>query len=211
MGTSCGSAATFAYTTVFHIPTGTAGGSIQFAYTLNNGRSQTSASVTASAGQTSVTYQFTSSGILPVDHTYPGVAIVMVTSPNQVQSPSVVPSGTCSTAGAFQVTSISTTVSPTSVAGMACGTRVTLTYTATFHLAPNGPGGTIQFQYTFNNGRSTTPATVTVPPAQTTATFSVSLAGNLTADHTWPQPGGVMVTSPNAVSAGFPVPTGTCS
>jgi hypothetical protein len=209
-GTSCGSSALFTYTAVFHLPVDTAGGSIQFEYTLNNGRSQTAAAVTASAGQTSVTYQFTSSGTLPADHTYPGIAIVQVTSPNPAPSPSVVPSGLCSTSGAFQVTSISTAVSPTSIAGMTCGTRVTLTYTATFHLAPNGSGGTIQFQYTFDNGRSTTPASLTVASGQMTATYAVMLSGNLTADHTWPEPGGVLVTSPNAVSAGFPVPSGTC-
>jgi hypothetical protein len=201
----------FTYTAVFHLPADTTGGSIQFGYTLNNGRSQTAAAVTTSAGQTSVTYQFTSSGTLPADHTYPGVASVLVTSPNPVQSPPVVPSGMCSMSGAFQVTSVSTAVNPTSIAGTACGTLVTLTYTAIFHLAPKGPGGTIQFQYTFNNGRSTTPASLTVASGQTTATYSVMLSGNLTADHTWPEPGGVMVTSPNAVSWGFPVPSGMCS
>jgi hypothetical protein len=94
-GTPCGSPATFTYTATFHIPAGTAGGTIQFGYTLNNGRSQTPASVTVSPGQTGATYTFTSSGALPADHTYPGVAILMVTSPNTVLSPQVKPSGAC--------------------------------------------------------------------------------------------------------------------
>lgn len=94
-GEACGANVTFTYTATFHLPAHSAGGVIQFAYTLNNGRSQTSASVRAPAGATSVTATFTSSGALPVDHTYPAPAIVMVTSPNQVTSPAAMPSGSC--------------------------------------------------------------------------------------------------------------------
>jgi hypothetical protein len=95
-GASCGSSATFTYTATFHIPAHTAGGAIQFAYTLNNGRSQTPSTVTVAADETSKTFTFTSTGALPADHTYPGPAIVMVTSPNTLISPSAQPSGTCS-------------------------------------------------------------------------------------------------------------------
>jgi hypothetical protein len=94
-GTSCGSTATFTYTATFHIPEGTAGGVIAFAYTVNNGRGSTSASVIARAGQTSQTFTFTSSGTLSPDHTYPGVAEVIVSSPNTVNSPQVKPDGAC--------------------------------------------------------------------------------------------------------------------
>src|SRR5262249_40721945 len=152
-GTTCGSQATFTYTTVFHIPAHTAGGAIQFSYTLNNGRSQTSGTVTAGAGETSKTFQFVSSASLSSDHTYPGVALVMVTSPNTVGSPSVQPSGSCVQPGPFQVSAVSMTVSPTSIAGTRCGTFLTVTYTALFHLAPNGAGGTIHFDYTISAGR----------------------------------------------------------
>ena len=41
------------------------------------------------------TYTFTTSGVLYPDHTFPGVAIVMVTSPNAIQSPGVHPNGAC--------------------------------------------------------------------------------------------------------------------
>ncbi|HEX6121948.1 MAG TPA: hypothetical protein VFY89_02255, partial [Ktedonobacterales bacterium] len=208
---ACGSSASFTYTAVFHLANNTSGGTIQFAYTLNNGRSQTPATVTASAGQSSTTFQFTSAGTLPADHTYPGPAIVMVTSPNQVTSPSALPSGTCAAAGAFQVTSIEMAVNPTSIAGKSCGTSLTVHYTATFHLAPNGPGGTIQFQYTVNNGRGSTPASLAVAPGQTSATYAFQWSGTLPADHTYPEPGGVMVQSPNAVSSPLIGPTGMCS
>jgi photosystem II stability/assembly factor-like uncharacterized protein len=111
----------------------------------------------------------------------------------------------------FKVTSVSMTVNPTSIAGTSCGTSTTVTYTALFHLAPNGPGGTIHFAYTINNGRGTTPASLTVPAGQTTASYSFVWSGNLPPDHTYPGAGGVMVQSPNVISSPMLGPSGTCS
>ncbi len=210
-GTTCGSSATFTYTATFHIPATSAAGVIQFAYTLNNGRSQTTAAVPVDAGATSASYTFVSSGILSADHTYPGTAKVMVTSPNAVLSPSVNPTGTCVQPGPFQVTGAAMTVNPTSIAGMRCGTFATITYTATFHLSPNGPGGAIHFEYTINNGRGTNLASITVAPGQTTASYSFHWSGNLPADHTYPEPGGVIVHIPNEVRSSLLGPSGTCS
>ncbi|MGZ3637277.1 MAG: hypothetical protein ACXVCX_05500 [Ktedonobacterales bacterium] len=213
-GTTCGSAASFSYTAVFHIPAESAGGTIHYAYTLNNGRSQTDGTVTAGAGETSATATFTSSGTLSADHTYPGTAIVMVTSPNTVKSPQVKPDGACTEAGAsgpFQVTGVTMTVTPSSIAGKSCGTPLTVTYTAVFHLAANGPGGTVQFEYTINNGRGSNPASLVVAPGQTTASYAFQWSGNLPADHTYPGPGGVLVTSPNALTSARVAPSGACS
>jgi hypothetical protein len=210
-GTACGSSVTLTYTATFHIPAGTAGGTIQFEYTLNNGRSSTPASIPVSPGQTTATYTFTSSGTLPPDHTYPGIAEVMVTNPNAVQSPQVQPNGSCGAAAPFQVTGVSMTISPASIAGTTCGTQTTVTYTATFHIAPNGPGGTIQFEYTVNNGRSSTNASLTVAAGQTTATYSFTWAGKLPPDHTYPGNGGMIVNSPNQITSALVAPTGTCS
>ncbi|HEX9038724.1 MAG TPA: hypothetical protein VF808_17210 [Ktedonobacterales bacterium] len=210
-GQTCGATDTFTYTAVFHIPAGSAGGTIKFNYTLNNGRSQTLATVTAPAWATSVTYTFISSGALPADHTYPAPAQVMVTSPNSVLSNSALPSGSCAAPSAFQVTSVSMAVSPPSIAGLRCGTQVTVTYTATFHLAPSGPGGTLQFLYTVNNGRGDNPARLSVAPGQTTATYQFQWAGPLPPDHTYPEAGGVMVTSPNSITSPLAGPSGTCS
>lgn len=212
-GSACGSVASFTYTATFHLPAHTAGGVIQFSYTLNNGRSQTPGMVTASPNETSPTFTFVSSGVLSADHTYPGPALVMVTSPNTVISPAALPSGSCAAQGAsgpFQVTSIAMKVNPTSIAGTQCGSSLTVTYTATFHLAANGPGGTIQFTYTINNGRGSTPASVTVAPGQTTASYQFQWSGTLPADHTYPEPGGVMVASPNALTSSLVGPSGMC-
>ena len=213
-GKACGGTASFTYLATFRIPAHTAGGAIQFAYTLNNGRSQTPGTVTASPGATSATFTFTSSGVLSADHTYPAPAIVMVTSPNSVTSAAALPSGACvtqSASGPFQVTAVSMTVNPTSSAGMTCGTTLTVTYTATFHLAPNGPGGTIHFDYTVNNGRGSQPTSLTVAPGQTTASYVFKWSGALPADHTYPEPGGVVVQSPTAITSSLVGPSGTCS
>ncbi len=209
-GKVCGSSASFTYTATFHIPANTAGGTIQFQYTLNNGHSSTNASVAVSSGETTKIYTFSSSGTLYPDHTYPGIAEVLVNSPNTVSSPQVKPAGTCTTA-AFDVTSIDMAVRPTSIAGMTCGTAIIVTYTATFHIAANSPGGTIQFTYTVNNGRSSPSASVTVSPGQTTATYSFTWSGNLPPDHTYPGLGGVITSSPNVVNSLLVKPDGLCS
>jgi len=209
-GKTCGSSASFTYTATFHFPTNSAGGTIQFEYTLNNGRSSTNASLAVSPGDTTKTYTFSNSGTLYADHTYPGIAEVLVNSPNSISSPQVKPSGICSTA-AFNVTSISMAVNPTSIAGKTCGTAIVVTYTATFHIAANSPGGTIQFTYTVNNGRSSPGASVTVSPSQTTATYSFTWSGNLPSDHTYPGLGGVITSNPNAVQSPMIQPTGMCS
>ena len=111
----------------------------------------------------------------------------------------------------FKVTSIDMAVSPTTIAGIACGTAITVTYTATFHIAPNSPGSKIQFLYTVNNGRSSPSASVTVGPGETTTTYSFTWSGNLPADHTYPGYGGVITTSPNAVNSPLVKPDGMCS
>ena len=209
-GKTCGSTASFIYTATFHIPANTAGGTIQFQYTLNNGRSSTNVSLAVGPGDTTKTYTFSNSGTLYPDHTYPGIAEVLVNSPNSISSPQVKPAGVCSSA-AFNVTSISMAVNPTSIAGKTCGTAIVVTYTATFHIAANSPGGTIQFTYTVNNGRSSPAASITVSPDQTTATYSFTWSGNLPSDHTYPGLGGVITSSPNAVQSPMVQPTGMCS
>jgi hypothetical protein len=209
-GTACGSTMTFTYTATFHIPAGTNGGTIQFEYTLDNGHSSTTASVPVSPGQTTQTYTFTSTGKVGGQYAYPGVAEVMVTSHNVVNSPQVQPGGSCGAAASFEVTSIDMAVSPTSMNGTACGTQITVTYTATFHLAAGGPGGTIYFTYTVNNGRSSTNASIPVATGQTTAMYSFTWSGQLPADHTSPGLGGVTVESPNQVQSPLVAPTGAC-
>jgi hypothetical protein len=89
--------------------------------------------------------------------------------------------------------------------------NVTVTYTATLHLAPNSSGGTVQFNYTVDNGRGQTPASITVGPGETTKTYAFTWSGALPADHTAPGLGGIQVTSPNQLTSPLIGPTGQCA
>jgi hypothetical protein len=102
-------------------------------------------------------------------------------------------------------------VKPASIAGMACGTTVTVTYTAVFHVPSDTQGGVVQFNYTTNNGRGQNPASVTFAPGQTTKSYSFTWSGALPTDHTYPGPGGVQVTSPNQLTSQLVMPTGQCT
>lgn len=118
---------------------------------------------------------------------------------------------TASTTSPFTVQSVTMSVNPTSIAGVACGTYVTVTYTATFVVASNSPGGTVQFSYTVNNGRGSTNASLTFSAGETTKTYSFTWSGNLPADHTYPGIGEVMTSSPNQVTSQGIQPSGQCS
>ncbi len=110
----------------------------------------------------------------------------------------------------FKVTSVDMAVSPASIAGMSCGTHVTVTYTATFHATPSSSSGTVLFGSTLNNGRGETPASITFSPGQTTKAYPFTWSGALPADHTYPGLGGVQVSSPNPLTSPLVAPTGTC-
>ncbi len=209
-GMPCGTHLTVTYKAIMHVAANNPGGMVQFSYTVNNGRSQTTASVTFTPGETSKTYTFTWSGALPADHTYPGPGGINVTSPNQLISSLVGPSGTCVSQTAFAVTRIDMAVSPTSVQGLTCGSSVVVTYTATIHVAANSPGGVVQFGYTVNNGRSQNIASLTFYPGETSKTYTFTWSGALPADHTYPGPGGINVTSPNQLISPLVGPSGTC-
>jgi len=210
-GTTCGTNLTVTYTATIHVVPDSAGGTVKFGYTVNNGRGQNMASLNFGPGVTTKTYAFTWSGALPVDHTYPEAGGIQVTSPNQLLSPLVGPTGQCTPAAAFHVAKIDMTVSPTSIQGLACGTSLVVTYTATIHVAPNSPGGTVQFSYTVNNGRGQNMASLNFGPGQTIKTYTFTWSGALPVDHTYPEPGGIQVTSPNQLTSPLVGPTGMCS
>lgn len=211
-GYACGANVTVTYTATFHFPVNNPGGQVAFQYTTDNGRGDTQDSLTVQPGQTSVPYKFTWSGALPADHTMPEPGGVIVTAPNSLTSALVGPSGTCSAAtAAFAVTSVAVTAGP-SLSGQTCGSQFTETYTATFHIAPNGPGGTITFTYTTDNGRSNSQSVnLQVAAGQTVIKSKFYWKGTLPADHTEPGVGIVLVTAPNAVTSTGGVPTGMCS
>ena len=113
-------------------------------------------------------------------------------------------------AAAFTVTSIDMTVSPTSVSLWKCGSYIQVVYNAVFHVVSGPNGGTIVFSYTLNNGRSQTPEKLTIIPGQHLSNFTFTWQGSLPADHTYPGPGGVLVTSPNSIQSPRVAPAGKC-
>ena len=210
-GMACGKSITVTYTATFHVAANSPGGTVQFTYTVNNGRSSPSASLNFASGETTKTFAFTSPGTLSPDNVYPGLGGVLVSSPNQFRSPTIKPNGACVSSAPFSVTSIDLAVSPSSIAGMTCNSNVTLKYTATFHVAANSPGGTIQFMYTTTNGRSSTNASVSVAAGATTAIYTFTITGTLYPDHTFPGIAEVITTSPNQVNSPQVKPAGQCS
>ena len=209
----CGTNTTETYKALFHFPANNAGGLVKFEYTTNNGRGSQPASFSVRPGQTSATYAFSWSGPVDSSNTTPGHGGVTVTSPNAYTSDLLAPLGPCIPAQAapFKVNSISLAASP-EVTGHRCGTSFTETYTATFHIAAGGPGGTLVFQYTTNNGRSSSSnVSLHVAAGQTTATYVFKWSGTLPESHTAPGVGIVMVSAPNQITSPSVTPDGGCN
>ncbi len=113
-------------------------------------------------------------------------------------------------AATFRVTSIDMSVTPTTVSIWKCGSYIQVVYNAVFHVVSGPKGGTIVFSYTVNNGRSQTPEKLTILPGQHQSNFVFTAQGSLPSDHTFPAPGGVLVTSPNSLLSQRVVPAGRC-
>jgi eukaryotic-like serine/threonine-protein kinase len=111
----------------------------------------------------------------------------------------------------FTVQSITVSVNPSSVDGYACGTSITVTYTATFVVASHSPGGTVQFMYTVNNGQSSQNASLTFGAGETTKTYTFTWSGTLPDDHTYPGIGEITASSPNQVKSNGAQPSGQCN
>jgi hypothetical protein len=111
----------------------------------------------------------------------------------------------------FKVTSVTMSVSPASIAGTTCGSNMKVTYQALFHVPAKSNGGTVQFDYTVNNGRGETPASFTFAPGETSKVYTFTWSGALPPDHTYPAPGGVQVTSPNQLTSALVGPAGQCT
>src|SRR5579859_4599418 len=114
-------------------------------------------------------------------------------------------------AATFRVTSIDMSVTPTTVSIWKCGSFIQVVYNAVFHVVSGPNGGTIVFSYTVNNGRSQTAEKLTILPGQHLSNFVFTWQGSLPADHTYPGPGGVLVTSPNYLLSQMVYPAGKCN
>ena len=97
-GQTCGTQLTVTYTATFNVLAKGPGGAIQFTYTTDGGRTTKTGVVQLSPGETSMKFQFPSSGTLELNGAFPGAGQVTTTSPNTVSSQAVTPSGACTPA-----------------------------------------------------------------------------------------------------------------
>ncbi len=114
-------------------------------------------------------------------------------------------------AATFTVTGIDMSVTPSTTSLWKCGSYIQVVYNAVFHVVSGPNGGTIVFSYTINNGRSQTAEKLTILPGQRLSNFTFTWQGSLPSDHTYPGPGGVLVTSPNSIVSQMVLPSGKCS
>lgn len=113
-------------------------------------------------------------------------------------------------ASTFRVTSIDMSVTPSTTSLWKCGSYIQVVYNAVFHVVSGPNGGTIVFSYTVNNGRSQTAEKLTILPGQRLSNFTFTWQGSLPGDHTYPEPGGILVTSPNTLHSQMVLPAGKC-
>ena len=113
--------------------------------------------------------------------------------------------------GPFQVVGLTISPNPASVAGIACGNTILVTYFATISIASDSNAGAVQLVWDVAGFRPST--TVTFAPAQTVQNisypgkpFSVKL-GRFTK---FPN-ATIASTSPNAVTSASAQPGGVCS
>jgi hypothetical protein len=140
--------------------------------------------------------------------TTPSTPPTTTTKTGTTPSNTPAPSKSTKSSTPFQVTGIGVSAGP-NLSGYRCGTTFTESYTATFTLAPGGPGGTILFQYTTNNGRSSSATnSLIVAAGQTTATFVFKWSGMLTVSHTAPGIGMVMLLAPSQMISPAATPPG---
>ncbi len=110
----------------------------------------------------------------------------------------------------FTVTSIDMSVTPSTVSPWQCGSYIQVVYHAIFHFSQPNKGGLLKFYWTVNNGRSDSPAQLTILPGQKQTDYIFKWEGALPSDHFYPEPGGVMVTSPNSLVSKLVSPAGEC-
>ena len=138
------------------------------------------------------------------------VANAATASPAYSHSASSVNVVTTTNAATFKVTSITMSVTPGTTSTWTCGSYIQVVYNAVFHVVSGPKGGTIVFSYTINNGRSQTMEKLTILPGQRLSNFTFTWQGSLPRDHTYPEPGGVLVTSPNTLLSQMVSPAGKC-
>ncbi len=144
----------------------------------------------------------------PIPTSIPPTKVSISTTPTPTPTQGTTPT---TTPIPFQITTIDLSVDPLSIAGTSCGTQLTVTYTATIHVLPKGPGGVVQFTYTTDGGRTSKTGVVQFGPGQTIMQYQFPASGTLELNGAFPGAGQVTTTSPSTMSSQAITPSGACT
>jgi hypothetical protein len=205
----CGSAINIVFSAAITVGAGSTGGQIPFTWNIDHTSIQ--GNVTFAPGQTTktVTYTLSNYAVQLSSTSAVSGSISVGDSGSAVNSATVGPTGTCKLPGPFQVTGISLSVSPASLASIACNSTITVTYTATVYIAADSNAGTVQLNWTVGGGNQA--ASIVFAPTQTVGSVSISQTGKVTKTSPFPHTASIASTVPNAVTSAMVKPAGVCA
>jgi hypothetical protein len=208
--TACGAAINLVFNATITIAAGSTGGALPYTWTINHTSIPGSATFTAGETSKSVAYTLSNYAVQLQSASLVSGSITVGQGSGSITSSAVGVTGTCNLPGPFVVQSIILSVSPSSIEGLACGTTLTVTYTATITIGPDSNAGVVQLVWRVAN--STSRATTSFAPAQTVKTITVTNTGTLVAGNSngFPRRISLASVSPNAVSSAPVKPTGLC-
>lgn len=205
---SCNATVNLVYTASITAVAANTGGSV--AYTWNVGGSNvTTGNVQFAPGDIAktISYSLNNAGV-QYNNTANMTAVLTINSPNTVTSAPIKPASNCTYSGPFVVSSVVASISPVSLTGLACGSTINVTYTATVTIGGNSNGGTVALVATFGTAHRN--ISVVFTPGSTVQPWSITVTATLAKVSTI-RTVGFASTSPNAVSSNIVKPTGQCS
>lgn len=205
---TCGATTNLVFSAAISVSESTGG---TLPYTWNVGSTHTSGTVTFTAGQTSKVVSYTASGVTVQYGSTITSATLTAGSGSTASTSSVVkPVGNCTLPGPFRVVSITLSLTPTSLTGIACNSSISVVYTATIAIGADSNAGTVAL--TWNVGTYHPTTSVVFAPLQTVRTITYTEPGKLVAHNTngFPRITSLSSTSPNALTSSSTKPIGAC-
>lgn len=206
---ACGITTNVTFSATITVNNGSTGGTVPFTWDINH--TTIAGNVNFASGETNKTVTYVLSNYSVQLNGSPLTGNITVGNPGgTITSSAIGPTGTCRLPGPFVVQSIALSVSPTTIIGMACGTTINVSYTATVTIAPDSNAGTVQLIWsigTYNPRRS-----LFFAPGQTRLTISYLETGKLVPGNSngFPPHTAIASTSPNNVASAVIKPTGLC-
>jgi hypothetical protein len=205
----CGMTLNIVFNAQITVAPGSVGGQVPYSWTINH--ASITGHATFSPGQAIQTVQYSLNNFVVQLNSVSAISgSISAGSPgNTLASNTVAPTGVCHLPGPFQVVSITMSVNPSSVSGVACGTTINITYTATVNIAADSNAGTVSLVW--NAVFEHPGASITFAPMQTVGTVSLTISEKAARYINFPRPVSIASTSPNALSSAPVVPSGQCA